>query len=430
MKAPNFWRTTTKPPSGASALGHSNEKNANTGDVDALAVLLAVVGGAMGLYGWAVFGMAFDHDGLIGPRYNAPGADYMVYWSAARAAMAGNFTLLVDPVAFTGQINKEFYVWLSGPLPLFPWMYPPQFLALLFPFAIFPFALSYAAFQIVSFAAAAAACLLWAGPQRRRAVWLVGLFVAPAMTVNVIAGQNALLTLALMLAGVGLLDRRSFVAGAILGLLSYKPQLALMAPVALIAAQQWRALGAAAVSASLLAALSMLLYGLTPWQDWFNQTLPSALIGGASDPAWSQAGRLWGLSAWACAALLGAPGWLASSVQIAAILLAAACTWVAFREPFSLDRRMAVLLAATLAAAPHSSSYDLVLLAGAALLLYQNLLDGAEVWPSPTLLLLPWYVPFLTVPRASVLGFGAPVVIFGFLLLLMSQRRSSSRTDA
>jgi alpha-1,2-mannosyltransferase len=385
-----------------------------------LLVLLAAIGGVIGLYGWLVFVMAFTHDGLIGPRDNAPGIDYMVYWSATRAAIEGNLALLADPVAFTDQINRQFQAWLSGPLPLLPWKYPPQFLLILLPFAVLPFALSYPAFQIATFTAAVAAgCYFWAGPARRRAVWLVGLALAPATSVNVIAGQNAFLTLALMLAGVGLLGRRDFAAGAILGLLSYKPQLALMIPVALLAGRYWRALAGAALSALLAVGLSVATFGLTPWLDWLGHTLPGGLMGGAGDPAWSQAGRLWGLSVWACATVLGAPGWLANAAQVAAIVLAAACTWIAFRGQFERDRRMAVLLTATLIAAPHLSSYDLVLLAAAVLLLYRAALDGIVIIPSLSLLLLPWCAPLATVPRAASFGFSAPVIILCLLLILL-----------
>jgi hypothetical protein len=35
--------------------------------------LLAMISGVIGLYSWLV--------GLIGPRYNGLGTDYMVYWS-------------------------------------------------------------------------------------------------------------------------------------------------------------------------------------------------------------------------------------------------------------------------------------------------------------------------------------------------------------
>jgi len=386
--------------------------------------LLVATSAVIGLYGWLVFVTTFNHDGLVGPHYNAPGTDYMVYWSAARAAMAGNFALLADPVAFTDQINSQFQAWLSRPLPLFPWLYPPHFLLILLPFAVLPFALSYAAFQITSFAAAVAAgCCFWAGPSRRWWVWPLGLALAPATSVNAIAGQNALLTLALLLGGVGLLGRRDFAAGAILGLLSYKPQLALMVPVALLAARNWRALAGAALSASSAVALSAAIFGFAPWWDWLGHTLPGGLMGGAADPAWSQTGRLWGLSVWAWATLLGAPGWLANSAQAAAIVLAATCTWIAFRGQLGCDRRMAVLLTATLIAAPHSSSYDLVLLAAAALLVYREMLDGIAIVPRPLLLTLPWYAPLAMGPRSSVFGFGVPVVILGLLLILLHPAR-------
>jgi hypothetical protein len=128
---------------------------------------------------------------------------------------------------------------------------------------------------------------------------------------------------------------------------------------------------------------------------------------------------LWGLSVWACATVLGAPGWLANAAQVAAIVLAAACTWIAFRGQFERDRRMAVLLTATLIAAPHLSSYDLVLLAAAVLLLYRAALDGIVIIPSLSLLLLPWCAPLATVPRAASFGFSAPVIILCLLLILL-----------
>jgi len=147
-------------------------------------------------------------------------------------------------------------------------------------------------------------------------------------------------------------------------------------------------------------------------------------MGGAADPAWSQTGRLWGLSVWAWATVLGAPGWLANAAQIAAVILAAGCTWIAFRGQLGRDCRMAVLLTATLIAAPHYSSYDLVLLAAAVLLLYRASLDGIVILPSLSLLVLPWCAPLATVPRSSVFGLGVPVVILGLLLMLLRPLRN------
>jgi alpha-1,2-mannosyltransferase len=392
--------------------------------------LMAVASGVIGLNGWLMFIMAFDHDGPFGQRYITPGIDYMVYWRAARAAMAGDFALLADPAAFTAQISEQFHAWLSRPLPLFPWMYPPHFLLILTPFALLPFALSYAVFQVASFAAAVAAgCCFWAGPSGRWALWAVGLALSPAASINVIAGQNAFLTLALLLAGMGLLGRSDFVAGLILGLLSYKPQFAIMVAVALLAARHWRALAGAIVSTSFAIVLSAATFGFAPWRDWLGHTLPGALMGGAGDLAWSNAGRLWGLSVWACATALGAPDWLANAAQGAGILLGIVCTWIAFCGAFGRDRRMAVLLTATLIAAPHVSPYDLVLLAAVVLLLYRDMLDGIAIMPGLSLLLLPWSAPLVDVPRLSVFGFGVPVVMVCLLFVLLRPAAASQAME-
>jgi alpha-1,2-mannosyltransferase len=396
-----------------------------------LLALVATIGGVIGLYGWLIFVMTFDHNGPFGQRYITPGIDYMVYWRAARAAIAGDLALLADPVAFTAQISEQFHTWLSRPLPLFPWMYPPHFLLILMPFAVLPFAFSYAVFQVATFAVAVAAgCCLWAGPSRRWALWAVGLALSPAASMNVIAGQNAFLTLALLLSGMGLLGRRNFVAGLILGLLSYKPQFALMVAVALLAARHWRALAGAIVSASFAIVLSAATFGFAPWRDWLGSTLPSALLGGAGDLAWSSAGRLWGLSVWACATVLGAPDWLANAAQGAAILLAIVCTWIAFCGTFGRDRGIAVLLTATLIAAPHISPYDLVLLAAVVLLLYRDMLDGIAIMPGSSLLLLPWSAPLVEVPRLSVFGFGVPVLMVCLLFVLIRPAASQAREIA
>ncbi len=381
---------------------------------------LTILGGLVGLYGWLVFALAFDHDGLIGPRYNAPGSDYMVYWQAVRSAWAGDFALPGDAVALTARINAEFAGWLASPMPLHPWLYPPTFLLALLPFAALPFAASFALFQIVTFAAAVAGGWCWAATARRRMLWLVALALAPGAAINVVSGQNAFLTLALMLGGVGLLGRADIAAGALLGLLSYKPQFAVLAVVALAALGNGRALAAAVAAALLAAAASAAVFGAAPWQDWLGRTLSG---GGPGDAAWLEKGRLWGVSVWTCATLLGAPGWLANAAQAVAALLSAGAVWLAFRRPLAADRRMAVLLAATLLAAPHCSQYDVLLLDAAVLLLVFSVLDGRVLAVRPVLLFLPWVAPLAAVPRAIPAGFAVPLLMLGTIAIALAPTR-------
>ncbi len=376
-------------------------------------MMLAVPCGLAGLYEWLVFAFSFRHDGLIGPRYNAPGADYMVYWLAAREALAGSYALLADPVAMTGRINAAFHDWLSSAVPLHPWLYPPHFLLLLLPFGAFPFAASYALFQLATGGALLAAFACWVGPVRRSWPWLMALVLAPAAAINAVSGQNAFLTAALLLGGIGLLGRADRAGGALLGLLTVKPQFAVLVPVALVAGRHWRALAAAAASAGAAVLLSAIVFGALRWQDWVTGAL------GRGDSDWQEWGRLWGVSVWTCARLLGASAPAADAAQAVAALLAAGSVWIAFRRPLAPKRRVAVLLAATLLAAPHCSQYDLLLLEAAVLLILSLMREGVGPAVPPALLFLPWAAPVLTVPRANPVGFLIPLLMLGVMLLAM-----------
>jgi hypothetical protein len=389
--------------------------------------VLAVLGAVIGIYGWLMFLMSFHHDGIIGPRWGVPGTDYMVFWEAVQAAWSGDIALLTDSAALTAQLNTTFKDVLSSPLPPHPWVYPPIFLLALLPFAALPLYLSYSLFLLVTWLAVLGAGWRWAGPRGQRLGWFIALALAPAASNNVQSGQNAFLTLALLLGGIGLLGRRDLLAGALLGLLGFKPQFAILVPVALVAGGYWRALLAAAASALLAAAASAWVFGVALWRDWIGRTLTHAAPG---DAAWQEWGRLWGTSVWTCARLLGAPGWLADAAQAAAALLAAAAVWRAFRRPLAPPLRLAVLLTAIVLAAPHCSPYDLILLNTAVLLLAGHVRDGGALAVRPLLLILPWYAPVIAVPRVFAVGYAVPLLMLMVLGAALFPRSSGLRGAA
>src|SRR5258708_11141400 len=114
---------------------------------------------------------------------------------------------------------------------------------------------------------------LYAPPGPRRWLQVGSLLLCPASSITVIAGQNAFLTAALLVGGFGLLRRRPMLAGALLGVATFKPTLWLMVPVALIAARQWRALAAAAAMAGVLALASLALFGAEMWRQWLEMAI-------------------------------------------------------------------------------------------------------------------------------------------------------------
>jgi hypothetical protein len=204
-----------------------------------------------------------------------------------------------------------------------------------------------------------AAASLYAGRGQPRWILLFSLVLCPAVPFNVMTGQNAFFTSALLVAGFGLIGRFPVLAGALLGILSFKPQLWLMVPVALLAARQWRACAGAATSALILALASLVVFGPEIWRAWFG------LMTGMDEAyrAWVANGRLNGMSVFACATWLGAPARAADLAQWVAIAVAAAAVYRVFRRPAAVALQLAALLAATMLAAPHSSTSDAVLLA-------------------------------------------------------------------
>jgi alpha-1,2-mannosyltransferase len=164
---------------------------------------------------------------------------------------------------------------------------------------------------------------------------------------------------ALIVIGVRLLERRPMLAGVVLGLLTVKPQFCLLVPVALLGLGQWRSLLAAACSAFVLAAVSAIIFGLDIWTWWVPAAIDNLV---SPDPKWITYGRIWGNSVWACAVLLGFPQTVASILQFVALAASAIATFLAFRSSLSGDKKLAVLLAATILAAPHSGPYDATLL--------------------------------------------------------------------
>lgn len=91
----------------------------------------------------------------------------------------------------------------------------------------------------------------------------------PTVFVNAVSGQNGFLSTAALLGGMSLLARRPFVAGPVLGLLSLKPQLALLLPVALLAGREWRAIAGGIVSFVALTLLAVIALGWGTYAAFF-----------------------------------------------------------------------------------------------------------------------------------------------------------------
>jgi hypothetical protein len=238
----------------------------------------------------------------------------------------------------------------------YPFAYPPSFLLVVWPLGQLPGAVACAALVLVSLP-----LYLWATVGTR---WcsaaLLAALAAPTTAIAIVSGQSGFLAAALLAGGMRLAAPNPIAGGVLLGLLTYKPQLGLLVPVALLAARLWRTLAIAGLTAILLVALTSVLFGAEVWPSW------AASLPRFSRQFAAESSEIVHLMPTVLAALLQqglapATAQLAQSVATAA---AAAIVWTLFR---SGPRQLAGagLLVAALLATPYAFVYDMPIVATA-----------------------------------------------------------------
>ncbi len=370
---------------------------------------LAAVGtgcAILAIAAWAFYVRAFA--GLHGD-------DWMVFYSAARATLDGKLALVYDGDWLTATINARFAHWLTHPLELHPFLYPPHYLLMLVPFGLLPPAISDAVFLCLSFAGLVAALWPFAKTSEERWLFVLAALLCPAAAITVCAGQNTFLTLSLIVGGFWLAPRRPLLAGVLFGLLTYKPQLGLMIPVALIAMRQWKVIASAAATTLCLVAASMAVFGLQPWHTWF------ALMASHNDlyVRWDTMTRVYRLSVASYALFFGATPQLANFVQLLSAVASGAAVYWFHRRPTPPDLRLAVVLAATMLASPHVLLYDAMTAEiAAALFFVYALRNGTPV--IDTVIAVPtWLVTMANPPALFVIGAATPFLVAAFLALVL-----------
>jgi hypothetical protein len=379
-------------------------------------VPVGILCGVYGLCAIAIYAIHFT-------QY--PWQDWMVYYTAARAALDGNLPLIYDGERFTAQINVDFADWLPQKLSFHPFLYPPTYLLLLVSFGKLPFATACVVFLVASFACLAVAVWVAVAPGYRRWLHFGSLLFAPAVAFNIGSGQNAFLTSALLIGGFSLLPGRPQMAGVLLGLLTYKPQFWPLAPVALLAAREWRALATMFLTAALLVLASAAAFGIAPWRGWIGWFLdaPPEIY-----QTWLKAGRLHGESVYTNLALIGLPHSAATLGQMMATALCAGVVWWCYRRQLPDDLRLTVLLAAAVLAAPHVTNYDTVLLVVAATLAFAYGLEHGFGYGSVAVPVSVWMIQLANPPNVFRLGLITPLLTVLLIVRVIAWARDHRLT--
>ncbi len=356
--------------------------------------------------------LMLSHHGLD-PTGKPLGTDFISFYAAARLAVTQGAAAAYD-VARHGAAQQALFPQAAYGYTTF--LYPPPFLLLCLPLAAFPYLGAWAAWLAVGFTALVAATRPLLPPGG-----LLPLLVYPALLINAGHGQNACLTAACFAGYMVLGGRRPVVAGALLGILVIKPQLALAVPVVLLAGRRWHAIAGAALSAGALCAAATLVLGKAVWVAFAAAApagRPMLLLGlnGFAKMA----------SLFAGARLLGLPIGAALGLQaVLATAVLAACAVLAVRRLHSASEG-ALMACAALLISPWSFDYDLVLLAPPLAWVASRATAGGFLPWEKMVLLLTYTLPLVARAVATSTGVAAAPVVLGLMFLVVCRRSADT----
>ena len=289
---------------------------------------------------------------LVAPDGSGVPSDFVNVWAAGRMVLAGNAVSVYDWPAHKLVEESAIGHSFAG---YFGWHYPPTFLFVAAVLSLLPYAIAYVIWVFATFPAYLLAVRVIIGDR-------IGYLLAaafPAVLSNFVVGQNGFLTAGLVGGALVLLERRPVWAGVLLGLLTYKPHLGLLFPIALVAGGYWRAFFAAAIVATLMVAASLIAFGADAWHAFFGN------IGHTSQAflseGWADFSKL--QTAFGLTRTLGGSEILAWSVQTAVALAAAAAVALLWRSRAPYEIKAAALGVGAMLATPYLYTYDLVVLA-------------------------------------------------------------------
>jgi alpha-1,2-mannosyltransferase len=219
---------------------------------------LAIAGAAAAVVVLAVYDLGVWIQTILADSFHN---DLSFYYAAARLGLTHGWSGLYDL-----ELQQEQLQAIGSQIQvaeLARYISPPPLAWLVVPFTVLPFQWAYLLWSVVLVLALALTWLLASpGSGRSRVIHLVAAIGWLPVIYGLQLGQPGMLIALGVAACFALLQHdREVAAGAVLGVMVLKPQLAILVPVALLVTGRWRAFAAATVVVAMLVAISALALG-------------------------------------------------------------------------------------------------------------------------------------------------------------------------
>ena len=346
------------------------------------------------------------------PGHPALFGEFFALWSYAKILAAHPASELYDLTTLHArQVALGMAPSAQNPFP-----YPPTFLIVLWPLNLLPYAAAYLCWTFGTLA-----LFIWAVMRTcsRMPFSVIGAIVAPTTVACIGFGQSGFLAAALMIAGIRLAASRPVLSGILIGMLSYKPQLGLLVPIALAAAGLWPAFAVACASIITLAVVTTMVFGWAVWPAWLAM-LPSYAAIFDKEATLQYIPTVIGNLQ-----MLGVALPIAKAVQALVTVAVAGIIWRCFQRS-SANLAAAALLVGTFLATPHAFIYDMPMIAAAFILFIEELRQttGEFSLAEVLILLVAFMFPLLMFASELSLPFSSVPLMVLFGLILWQERRS------
>lgn len=298
----------------------------------------------------------------------------------------------------------------------FPWVYPPTMLLLVAPLARLPYVPAF--FVWIGASLCLYAVALYAILPESLTI-VLALLPLPVVN-NVFVGQMAFLTAGLLGLSLVRVSRRPYLSGMCLGILTYKPQLVLFFPLALLITWQWRVIVGATASALLFAGAAALEFGTNAWLLFLGSLHGhnSGTLLPVNLEAVNQ--TVFGLMHEAGAGLVAS--W-AVHLTLALIATALAC-WIWLRPvPYSL--KAAAFSIGALTVTPYMLAYDLTALSVPAAFLIEDALARGFI-PGERFVLMGCFLALFLYFNFAI----GPIVLIVLMGLVVRRARYATKPSA
>jgi len=355
----------------------------------------------IGFYALALIVWVATAHGLLDWMDRPLGTDFSEVWVSGNFVNQGHPELPFNNPALFAAERATF----GDKTAIFAWGYPPYFLGLAAFFALFPYLLALALWQVSS-------GLVYLAVMRKilpgREMVLAAL-AFPAVFVNLTHGHNGFLTAALLAGGLLALDKRPVLAGLLFACLAYKPQYGLLIPLALVVGGCWRAFFAAAFGVAALTLATLAAWGRGPWLAFFDSlTFSRVELLEQGNTGFHKM-----QSIFAAVRLAGGSVSLAYGAQFALLALVAVTLALIWRRG-DMRLKSAALLVGSILATPYCLDYDMMVIAPALGFVVVYGLERGFLPYEKSLLAFIWLIPLAARNLA-----GATLVPFGLISMLL-----------